>query len=60
MKKVIGKIFTDTVRKIKEPREHIKKLIFSNHKEDFVITDQEEKEGGFFGINNLKITSSLK
>lgn len=56
----IGKFFNSSLKKIKENKEQIKKFRFSNWKEDFVITEQEEKEGGFFGNLNAKITPSLK
>lgn len=38
----------------------IKKFHFSSYKEDFVITEQEEREGGYFGSLNFKVASSLK
>jgi hypothetical protein len=31
-----------------------KKSNFSDYKEDFVITEQEEREGGYFGRHNSK------
>ena len=31
-----------------------KKSSFSDYKEDFVITEQEEREGGYFGRYNFK------
>ena len=58
MKKSIEKFLNDSLRKIKQHKELIKKFRFSNHKEDFVITEQEEKEGGFFGGIHLKMASS--
>ena len=60
MKKSLGKIFNPSLRKIKQHKEQIKKIMFSTYKEDFVITEQEEKEGGFWGSVNLKIASPLK
>jgi hypothetical protein len=60
MKKSIGKFINSSLKKIKEQKEQIKKLRFASYKEDFVITEQEEREGGFFGISNLKIASPLK
>ena len=48
------------MKKIKRHKERIKSFKFSNFKEDFVITEQEEREGGFFGTltykNNLGLT----
>jgi hypothetical protein len=59
MKKSIGKFLNVSLRRLKEHKEQIKKFRFSSHKEDFVITEQEEREGGFFGSlnfsNNLKL-----
>ena len=60
MNKTIGKLVNDSLKKIKQHKEQIKKFRFSSYKEDFVITDQEEKEGGFFGSLNFKITPSLR
>ena len=59
MKKYIGKFLNASIRRLKAHKEQIKKFRFSSHKEDFVITEQEEREGGFFGSlnfsNNLKL-----
>jgi hypothetical protein len=59
MKKSIGKFLNASLRKLKEHKEQIKKFKFTSYKEDFVITEQEEREGGFFGSlnfsNNLKL-----
>jgi hypothetical protein len=55
MKKSLGKFIRESLKQIKPGKEPIKKLRFSNYKEDFVITEQEEKEGGFFGSRHLKI-----
>ncbi len=60
MKKSIGKFINDSIKKLKAHKEQIKKFSFSNYQEDFVITEQEEREGGFFGNGNLKMASSLK
>ena len=65
MKKTFGKFFNGYLKKIKQHKEQIKKFSFLNYKEDFVITEQEEKEGGFFGnahfkIGSLKYTQSFK
>ena len=57
MKKAIGKFINSSLRKLKEHKEQIKKFRFSAYKEDFVITEQEEKEGGFFG-SNYKIAAA--
>ncbi len=58
MKKSIEKFLNESLKKIKQHKELIKKFRFSNYKEDFVITEQEEKEGGFFGGVHLKMASS--
>ena len=55
MKKSFKKFFSASFKKIKQEKDRIKKLRFSTYQEDFVITDQEEKEGGFFGGLNLKM-----
>jgi hypothetical protein len=47
-----------SLRKVKQHKEQIKKFHFSTYKEDFVITEQEEREGGFFGSMNFKMASS--
>lgn len=60
MKKSLGKFISASLKKIKAHKEQIKKFRFSAYKEDFVITEQEEKEGGFFGNLHLKIASRLK
>jgi hypothetical protein len=53
MKKQILKILKSRLKLNKE-QGRLKKFKFSNHKEDFVITQQEEKEGGFFGSLTYK------
>lgn len=53
MKKQIIKLIKSRL-KLHKGQGRYKKLKFSNHKEDFVITQQEEKEGGFFGSLNYK------
>jgi hypothetical protein len=58
MKKSIEKFLNESLKKLKQHKELIKKFRFSNYKEDFVITEQEEKEGGFFGGSNLKMIPS--
>jgi hypothetical protein len=60
MKKSFKKFLNASFKKIKQEQERIKKLRFSTYQEDFVITEQEEREGGFFGRTNLKIASSLE
>jgi len=57
MKKTIGKFLNESLQKIKHHKEQIKKFSFLNYKEDFVITEQEEREGGFFGNANFKLFS---
>lgn len=59
MKKTIQKIITASLKKLKEHKEQVKKFSLSSYKEDFVITAQEEKEGGFFG-RSLKTYPSLR
>jgi len=58
MKKSFRKFINDSLRKVKQHKEQIKKFHFSTYKEDFVITEQEEREGGFFGSMNFKMASS--
>lgn len=60
MNRTIGRFVNESLRKIKVHKERIKKFRFTNWKEDFVITEQEEKEGGFFGINRLDKNIQLK
>jgi len=60
MKKSIGKFLNESLKKIKQHKERIKEFKFSSHKEDFVITEQEEREGGFFGSLNFKNNLTLK
>jgi len=60
MKRSLKKFINASMKKIKQHKEQIKKISFSAYKEDFVITAQEEKEGGFFGRINLKTYPSLK
>ena len=59
MKKTIEKFLNKKKKKMKQHKEQVKKFSFLNYREDFVITEQEEKEGGFFGSANYKV-SSLK
>ena len=59
MKKItITKFINESIRKIKQRKELIKKFRFSNYQEDFVITEQEEREGGYFGSSHLKMATS--
>jgi hypothetical protein len=58
MKNNFQKILNDALKKYKHYHRQIKKLNLSSIKEDFVITAQEEKEGGFFGVNNFKIATT--
>jgi hypothetical protein len=58
MNKSLGKFLNTSLKKLKQHKEQIKKFRFSNHQEDFVITEQEEREGGFFG--SLNFTNSLQ
>ncbi len=60
MNKSIGKLINNSIKKLKAHKDKIKKFSFSTYQEDFVITEQEEREGGFFGNSNLKIATSLK
>lgn len=57
MKKSFRKILNASVKKIRQHKEKIKQLKFYNFKEDFVITEQEEREGGFFGSLNSNTLS---
>jgi hypothetical protein len=60
MKKSITKFLNASLRKLKEHKEQIKKFRFSSYPEDFVITEQEEREGGFFGSMNFNSNLKLK
>ena len=55
MKKTITRFLNESMKKIKQHNEQIKKFRFSAYKEDFVITEQEEREGGFFGNLDYKV-----
>ena len=57
MKKTIRKFLNESLKKIKHHKEQIKKFSFLNYKEDFVITEQEEREGGYFGSLNFKASA---
>lgn len=54
MKKSLKTLLNSSLKKIKQHKEFLKKFKFANHQEDFVITEQEEREGGFFGSLNFK------
>ena len=54
MKKNFQRMINDAVKKYKHYHRQIKKFKLSSIKEDFVITEQEEREGGYFGSYNLK------
>jgi len=41
-------------KKQKRQNPQTKKFRFASYKEDFVITEQEEKEGGYFGKHNFQ------
>ena len=58
MKKNFQKILNDALKKYKHYHRQLKKLNLSSIKEDFVITAQEEKEGGFFGVSNYRIATT--
>ena len=60
MNKSITKLINNSIKKLKAHKVKIKKISFSTYQEDFVITEQEEREGGFFGNSNFKIATSLK
>lgn len=59
MKKTIKKIINNSLRKLKEHKQRIARYKFSMYKEDFVITAQEEKEGGFFGTMDPSLRLQL-
>ena len=60
MKRSIKKFLNSSMKKIKQHKERIKEFKFSSFKEDFVITEQEEREGGFFGTLNFKNNLGLR
>jgi hypothetical protein len=49
------------LQKKKQKREmpQIRKSKFASFKEDFVITEQEEREGGYFGKYNFQYNYNL-
>jgi hypothetical protein len=60
MKKSFRKILNESLKKLRQHKERIKQFKFSNLQEDFVITEQEEREGGFFGSMNFNNNLSLR
>ena len=47
------------LQKKKQKRQaQTKKSNFSDYREDFVITEQEEREGGYFGKHNFKTVTT--
>ena len=47
------------IQKKKQKRQvQTKKSNFLDYKEDFVITEQEEREGGYFGRYNFKTVTT--
>ena len=52
-------VMKKNIQKKKQKRQvQTKKSSFSDYKEDFVITEQEEREGGYFGRYNLKTVTT--
>jgi len=50
-----ARVMKKSSQKKKQKRQvQTKKSSFSDYKEDFVITEQEEREGGYFGRYNFK------
>lgn len=60
MKKSIGKFLNASMKKLTQHKEQIKKFRFSTYREDFVITEQEEREGGYFGSLNFSNNFKFK
>ena len=58
MKELSENHSTTLQKKPKECEDQLIKLKFSTLKEDFVFTEQEEKEGGFFNKMNSKATTT--
>ena len=48
----------NTQKKKQKRQVQTKKSNFSDYKEDFVITEQEEREGGYFGRYNFKTVTT--
>jgi hypothetical protein len=52
-------VMKKNIQKKKQKRQvQTKKSNFSDYKEDFVITEQEEREGGYFGRYNFKTVTT--
>ena len=52
-------VMKKNIQKKKQKRQaQAKKSNFSDYKEDFVITEQEEREGGYFGRYNFKTVTT--
>ena len=52
-------VMKKNIQKKKQKRQvQNKKSSFSDYKEDFVITEQEEREGGYFGRYNFKTVTT--
>ncbi len=53
-------VMKKNLQKKKQKRENAqtKKFRFTYYKEDFVITEQEEREGGYFGRYNFKTVTT--
>ena len=49
---------TPVLKKPLECKDEVPEMKFSTLLEDFVITEQEEKEGGFFNKMNSKATTA--
>ena len=48
-----------SIQKKKQKRQaQTKQSSFSDYREDFVITEQEEREGGYFGRYNFKTVTT--
>jgi hypothetical protein len=60
MKKTSEKLTTPFIKKDKKNKLPLSKARFSSCKEDFVITEQEEREGGFWGNAVLQAVSAGK
>jgi len=52
-------VMKKNIQKKKQKRQtQNKKSSFSDYREDFVITEQEEREGGYFGKYNFKTVTT--
>jgi hypothetical protein len=53
------RVMKKNLQKKKQKRQvQTKKSSFSDYREDFVITEQEEREGGYFGKYNFKTVTT--